>query len=345
MVGQSVARSDAVSDEDNESKEVRNDAPEYLVNTPYEAKITLTNLGRSKKSVDVLWQIPQGAIAIPSVNTGKASLATDSTTVDIEAFSTTSVSYAFYFPAAGKFVQYPVSISRDDRVLARGERMEYNVVAAATQFNELSWQFIAARGSAEEIEEFLKSANLRKLDWSHVYHRLQDSKVYSVVVKAVDSNFVSDPAIFGYALWHKDRESLRKLLSVRPDFTSPLGPNFESELVNIEPVSRKMLEHLEFMPLVVPRIHPLREKLEITNAKLGLQYTALLESIAYANKIDDVTQLAVIYYQLVNNRIDEAISRFRKLKPDSIDTKLQYDYLDAYLSLHQADVERANQNC
>ncbi len=343
MVGQSVVRADAASDQEESSDKVQNDAPEYLVNMAYEAKITLTNLSRSKKSVDVLWQIPQGAIAIPSHTTGKVSLATDSTTVDVEAFSTTTVSYAFYFPAAGKFVQYPVSISREDRVLARGERIEYNVVAEATQFDEKSWEFIAARGSAEQIEAFLKETNLRKINWSHIYHRLQDPNVYSVVVKAVDTNLISEPTVFGYSLWHKDKATLGKLLSVRPDFTNTLGPNFDSELVTIEPVSRKFMEHLEFTPLVVPRIHSLREKLELTNAKLEIQYTSLLESIAYANQLDNASQLAVIYYQLVNNRIDEAISRFRKLKPESIDSKLQYDYLDAYLSLHQADVERATQ--
>ncbi len=287
MVGQSVVRADAASDQEESSDKVQNDAPEYLVNMAYEAKITLTNLSRSKKSVDVLWQIPQGAIAIPSHTTGKVSLATDSTTVDVEAFSTTTVSYAFYFPAAGKFVQYPVSISREDRVLARGERIEYNVVAEATQFDEKSWEFIAARGSAEQIEAFFERDKSKKDQLvSHLYHRLQDPNVYSVVVKAVDTNLISEPTVFGYSLWHKDKATLGKLLSVRPDFTNTLGPNFDSELVTIEPVSRKFMEHLEFTPLVVPRIHSLREKLELTNAKLKFNTPHCCESIAYANQLD-----------------------------------------------------------
>jgi hypothetical protein len=349
MVGQSVAAVNASATEGPEDEQTEDHAndqtitPEYLVNTPYEAKITLTNLSNKAENFDVLWQIPTGAIGLPNATSGKTTAATDSMNMNIDAFSTATVAYTFYFPAAGEFRQYPPCVSRKDQALAKAEPTAYKVVEQATQVDEASWEYIAAHGSADQIKAYLAKANLRKVVWSRVYHRLKDQAIYKVVLQALSDNFLAEPAVLGYAVYHKDRQALQVLLENRGDIVSTLGPNFQSDLLSVEPISRKMVEHIEFAPLVVPRIHPLREKLELTNAKLGVQYWNVLETIAYSRQIDPATNLAIVYYQLINNRIDEAISRFRRIDAKSTNLQIQYDYLDAYLALHQMDVERATQ--
>ncbi len=346
MIGQSISRADQANEEtdaseDDAAQTAKQTESEYLVNVPYEGKITLTNLSSGRQSVEVLWQIPSGAISIPSGATGKPCTETDTASLEIDAFSTQTISYAFYFPSAGKFNQYSPCVARNDKAIARGESHTFNVVEQATQIDEKSWNYIAERGSVEQILSFLQSANLRKLDWSRVYHRLREPEVYKLLIKTLEDNQIFELAIYGYALHHKDDKALRKLLNSRQDVVAAVGPTFHSDLLSVDPVQRKIMEHLEFAPLVVPRIHPLREKLELTNAKLESQYTELLQSIAYSDRTDSATQLAVVYYQLINNRIDEALVRFRNIDAKTVHLQLQYDYLDAYLSLHQMDVDRS----
>ena len=57
----------------------------------------------------------------------------------------------------------------------------------------------------------------------------------------------------------------------------------------------------------------------------------------------DDDRLAVTYYLLLQDRIDDATSFFKQVNAERLATRMQYDYFAAYLSLCHADLETAEQ--
>jgi hypothetical protein len=57
--------------------------------------------------------------------------------------------------------------------------------------------------------------------------------------------------------------------------------------------------------------------------------------------LSDADQLAATIYLLLQDRTDEAIAMFGKVNPDTIPTRMQYDYIAAYLEMIGDQPERA----
>jgi hypothetical protein len=332
LVGQ---RFEAVSEpeitDDDSGTEIRIAPEEYLTGRAYRGQIVITNPTPQSRRVDCLWQIPAGSLPIAG------SQATDSLTVSIQPFEVRRIEYQFYFPSAGTFQHYPVCISSDGVVVARGETREFNVVDSPTTIDEASWPQVAQTGSAERISAFLKDANIRKLDLSLVTHRLRERAIYDVVLPVLESARLWQPELWAYALLHRDTERMRTYLENRPDLVASVGPVLNSPLLTVEPIERAFYEHLEYAPLVPARIHSLRPEPEIMNNRFLDQYRQLMRVIAFEPSLLPEQQLALTYYLLLQNRIDEAIERFQAIDPQSISMVLQYDYLNAYLALHRGD--------
>ena len=53
--------------------------------------------------------------------------------------------------------------------------------------------------------------------------------------------------------------------------------------------------------------------------------------------------MSVTYYMLIQNRIDEALAHFDTVDANALQTKLQYDYFDAYLDFYRGRYDRAAQ--
>lgn len=123
----------------------------------------------------------------------------------------------------------------------------------------------------------------------------------------------------------------------RDDFASQTGPSFESALLTIEPVERKSYQQMEFAPLINPRAHHLEGKWMITNAQLEQQYYALLNVLAHRATPREEDLLALSYYLLLQDRVGEAMQYFGQVKADALPSRIQYDYLQAYLAFYRED--------
>jgi len=51
--------------------------------------------------------------------------------------------------------------------------------------------------------------------------------------------------------------------------------------------------------------------------------------------------MAVTYYMLLQDRVEDALSFFGRVNPDRLPTRLQYDYFTAYLDFFTADPQQA----
>lgn len=334
LVGQRFSAVENSSDQDPNA-----DAPiapeEFVAQRVYRGEVILTNPTPKRRTIDVLWQIPAGSFPLAG---GQA---TDSQTLVIEPFAVQRIEYQFYFPVAGDFIHYPVCVGAEGKSVARGIERIFHVVAFPSKLDEESWPSIAAYGDAAKIDAFLSKTNLRKHDLSLVAHRMKDKDIYTAVTKHLRANQIERSELWGYSLLHRDILGMNVFLSQQEMLVAASGPVLESELLEINPVDRQTYELLEYSPLVQARIHPLKAEREILNPTFKEQYLNLLRVISHQQAAKQDQQLTLVYYHLLQNRIEEALSLFAKVEGEEISPKLQYDYMAAYLAMHRSDYATA----
>jgi len=120
-------------------------------------------------------------------------------------------------------------------------------------------------------------------------------------------------------------------------FVNEVGGPIASPLLTIDPVQRHQYEHLEYQPLVNARAHALGRTRQIVNARVHEQYHKFLKTLTYRKALTDADQLAVTYYLLLQDRVEEALATFARVDPAAVATKLQYDYCAAYLAMFGDD--------
>ena len=310
---------------------------EFLTGTGYQGQIVISNPTAARRQVDVFWQIPAGAIPLGG------SQFTDSKTILLEPFAVKSIHYTFYFPSVGDYTHYPATVAQDGKLVSRGGEKLFKAVAQASEDDTVTWEKIARHGTAAEIRAYLKTANLRELDWLLVAHRMQDQEVYQVIIKTLNDANLIIPELWAYSLEHRDTPSISSFLSVDANLVDRVGPVLECVLLSVEPIKRRTHEILEYAPLVRARVHRLGQENEILNPTFLGQYQSFVRTLAFDREIDSTQHFVLVYYLLLQNRIDEAIKHFSKVDRDSISTKLQYDYASAYLAMCQEDFATAEE--
>ncbi len=332
LIGQRFARLDQVGSSD---KQAAVEPSEFLIGIAYQGQTVISNPTAERRIVDVFWQIPAGSIPLGG------SQSTDSRTITLEPFAVQAIQYQFYFPSAGKFVHYPATVASDGKLLSRGTAKAFDVVDEASPDDRITWEAIARSGTPQQIADFLSAANLRELNWMLVAHRMGDQEVYQVIIKTLGDAKLPINDLWAYSLQHRDEPAMKAYLSLRDDLAGRVGPVLNSPLLEIEPIERRSYELLEYAPLVRARIHQLGDSPEILNPTFLNQYRGFCNVLGYSGNIAAEEQLVLTYYLLLQNRIEEAIKRFDNIARDAVVTRLQYDYIDAYLAMHRDDFGRA----
>lgn len=308
---------------------------EFLTGDAYQGQTVVSNPTAQRRVVDVFWQLPAGSLPL------SASQTTDSQTIVLEPFAVQSIAYQFYFPTAGQFVHYPATVSSEGNLIARGVEKTFDVVEQATQDDAITWENVARNGTPDQLREFLATANLREIDWMLVAHRMADQEVYRVIIDTLGESKMVINGLWAYSMKHRDEDAMQSYLSMRSDLTGRVGPALDSPLLVVEPIEQRRYELLEYAPLVRARIHPLREENEILNPTFLRQYQSFVQMLGYSKEIAGSEQLVLTYYLLLQNRIEEAIGEFARIDRQSVETKLQYDYVAAFLAMHQEQFAKA----
>src|SRR5207244_944732 len=147
--------------------------------------------------------------------------------------------------------------------------------------------------------------------------------------------------LWSYGLLHNLPEPARQYLLHVEQIVAECGGPIRSPLLTVDPVVRHQYEHLEYKPLVNARAHALGQRRQIVNARLHEQYHRFLKLLSYHPQLNDDDKLAVTYYLLLQDRIEESLSTFSQVQSDQVATRLQYDYCAAYLELFSEEPERA----
>ena len=306
-----------------------------LVNVAYRTSIVVTNPTATLQRVQVLAQVPQGAIALSN---GKP---VRSTPVDIAPYSSQQIAYEFYFPNPGNFPHYGAQVSNTNGFLAASSAKSWNVLAVPDEVDETTWNHVSSWGTEEQVSKYLETANLKQIDLSAMAWRMKSKPFFEKTLKQLDLLGCFDLTLWGYSVVHNDRTRIRELIESMPQVVQSVGPFLDSSLFASQPMERLEFEHYDFRPLVFARIHPLGNKRVILNNELASHYNTFMELLAYQKSISPDQSLGLVYYLLLQNRFEEAIERFDAIPKGKTGLDIQYDYFAAYLDLYRGEFERS----
>jgi hypothetical protein len=311
---------------------------EFLSGIVYGANVVVTNPRSSPEKLELLLQIPQGALP------ANGSKPTDSRRLRLEPFTTQTFEYYFYFPApaAKPFPHYPVHVARNGHAAGAARPLAFKVVKQLSTVDKTSWDYISQYATEAEVFAFLEKHNLERLDLEMLAWRARsDAKFFRKLTAFLAQHHVWSEPIYRYALLHNDAAALREWLRHRDDFLAQCGPWLESKLITIDPIERRAYEHLEYSPLVNQRAHRVGAENKIPNPIFRAQYQHLLQILAHKPTLNAADEMSVVYYLFLQDRVEEALARFHTIKPESLPTRLQYDYLRCYAAFYEEQTAEA----
>ena len=309
-------------------------ADEFLSGVVYGAHVVVSNPGSSPLKLDLLTQVPRGAMPV------LGSKATQSRQIRLEPYTTQQIEYHFYFPQpptnAVPYPHFPSSVAVAGKSAGTAKPLSFRVVRQLSRVDTASWDYISQQGSDAEVFTFLEQNNLARLDLERIAWRARGSvDFFRRLVAFLGQHHVWNEPVYRYAVLHNEPSLLREWLRHRDDFLSQCGPWIDTRLARIDPVERKTYEHLEYLPLVNQRAHRVGAEDKIPNPVLREQYNRLLWILAYRPTLDAADQLSAVYSLFLQDRVEEALARFHTIKADDVRTRLQYDYLRCYAAFYE----------
>lgn len=313
---------------------------EFLVRTVYGANIVVTNPTSSPQKVELLLQIPKGAMPV------LGSKETASPRVDLQPYTTKTIEYFFYFPSLAKepgpFPHYPVQVAKGKDVIGSAKPFAFNVVPVLSQIDKTSWDYLSQYGSEADVFDYLDKNNLWRIDLNRVAWRCrQSAEFFHKLIAFMERHHLYSEPIYRYGIFHKDQPVITQWLQRQDGFVAKLGSWLSTKLLSIDPIQRKEYEHLEYWPLINQRALRYGAENRIANPMILRQYQELLEILSYKPSFDAIDHLSVAYYLFLQDRAAEALERLQMVKAESLATQLQLDYFRCYAAFYEGKPEEA----
>ena len=302
---------------------------DFLVQTLYGGQVVVTNPTSTPRMIDVLFQLPQGAVFAGN------SQETHTIQKQLNAFSTQTYEYYFYFPAAGQFDHFPAHVSVAEKVLAVANPHGFNVIDRPKQLDKTSWQYVSQNGSDQDVIDFLNKQNILSLDLEKIAFRMKDQDFFQKATRALRNRFVFHRTLWSYSVQHNDPVALKEFLANESVVIKACQPIFQSNLLDINPVDRKWYYHREYRPLVNARTHQVGKVRTILNPAFRSTYLMFMNALCHKPELSIDDHLAITYFMLLQDRIDDAMAHFAKVDPEQLNSRMQYDYCDAYLDMYR----------
>ena len=293
----------------------------------YGAKIIMTNPNSRALKLEVLKQIPAGAIP---VNRG---LETMTDFIHLGAYSTQTLQYFFYFPYAGQFEQFPVHASSQEKLVGYESPFHFNVVDEATIIDKTSWVYISQNANEQDTLNYLQNNNLNRIDLNLILWRLKNPAFAKQLLDLLKKKNIYHQSSYSYAIKHNILFAAKEYLKFSP-MAQQCGLYLKSPLLNINPVQTFKYQHREYSPLVNARTYQLGKVKKIVNQEFLKQYNLYMKMLTYINKPSAEEQLTQAYYLLLQDRVETAIRLFQKINRADINEQIQYDYMKAYIAFY-----------
>ena len=308
---------------------------EFLVHTVYGCQIVLTNPTSSPQKLELLQQIPSGAI--PVLN----GFYTRGQYVQLQPYSTMTFEYYFYFPAPGLYPHYPIHVAKNEKMIASAEPITLKVVAKLTKIDVTSWDYISQNGTPDEVLAFLKANNVNRLALEKIAWRMHDAPFFKTILGVLNERHIYNSTLWSYGIFHDDVPAIREFLKYADAYINQCGAYIDCKLVTLDPVERRSYQHLEYSPLVNARAHRFGRQRKILNDRFFEQYSRLMNVLSCRPNLDDTDCMAASFYLLLQDRVEEGVGFFARVEPNKIPTRIQYDYLKAYLDFYSTEHKSA----
>jgi hypothetical protein len=308
---------------------------EFVIHTVYGGQVVVTNPTPSRQKLAVLVQIPVGAIPVANGQYTKTVM------LDLEPYRTQTIDYLFYFPRAGKFAHFPVHVAKAETLVSSAQATTFNVVPKPTKLDTESWDYISQHGTNEAVLAYLNRENVHALNLERIAFRMRDKEFFVSSLQLLRDRHAYHPTLWSYAINHNVVAAGREYLTNVDQIVGECGGPIVSPLLIVDPVSRHQYEHLEYKPLVNARAHSLGRQRQIVNDRFNQQYHSQMKLLTYRKQLTDDDQLAVSYYLLLQDRVEEALAAFALVNPERVATKLQYDLCAAYLDMFTDEPNKA----
>jgi hypothetical protein len=234
-------------------------------------------------------------------------------------------------------------VAKNETLIASPEPFLFSVVDKPTKIDTDSWDYISQNGTNEQVLEFLQKNNIQSLNLVRIAWRMKDAQFFAAVTEKLARVHIYNDTLWSYAVLHNNLAAAREFLQHNDRVVNEVGGRIKSALLVIDPIVRRQLEHLEYKPLVNARAHALGKRRHIVNDRFFEQYHRYLKDLSYERELSDEDLLAVTYYQLLQDRIEEALATYDRVNPANIEMKLQYDYCTAYLDFFTGEHAEARQ--
>ncbi|KAG3036460.1 hypothetical protein PC121_g251 [Phytophthora cactorum] len=341
--------------------------PELLVNKVYTTVVTLSNIGSEHlTNVNLLLQIPQGAIPM-----GSSGFYTKNEIGNVAPNHTSEFKFSFYFPEVGVFAQYPARASLDGVVIAWATIQEdgatCKVVHCASRVNLASWSDVSARGSLQEVIQFMESAKPGvTIDYQKLYWRCHEETFFRGILDHLRRKMGFVSGIWKYGLLHCDEQAMQEYFAGSNDVTQSVGSGFcslfvdERRLYHTERFASELerFDHCEFGPFLTRRVHPVTGRVNshvsfgetaktagkrILNSEARQYFGDLCQRLGTHTRMDGQHLLVMAYYMVLFDRNEDAIKIFSRLQScsgsDDVQLKatVHYAYLAAFLDFFRSN--------
>ena len=310
---------------------------EFLTGRPYGLRAVATNPSSARVDLQLLLQIPEGAIPLAD------SFATKGVPAAIGAYGTEAREVFFYFPEPGTFTDFPVHAGDGDVLLGAAESRTLTAVRELTSADEDSWEWISQNAELERLLAYLEGANAWTLDLDQIAWRMRDRASFDAIRNVLARRNVYDATLWQYALLHRAPEPTSEYLAMNERVIGLVGPVFDSPLLEVVLRDRAMYEHLAYEPLVNGRTYAFQGERRILNSEFAVQYMRFLQTLALGGAISDEERVEIAYYMLLQDRTAEALKFFDGIDRAAVRAKIQYDYMAAYMAFFRSDVAAASE--
>ena len=335
LLSQNVYRADDRYREEGGERADKFVAGEFLTQVVYGSQVVVTNPTSGRQRLSVLVQLPTGSLPVGNV------AVTRTVSLDLQPYRTEAIDTKFYFPRPGSFAQFPAHVAKGETVVAAATAASFTVVEKPTKTDTGTWDWVSQNGTLDEVTAYLKRENVHALNLDLIAWRMSERPAFEAVLAALADRHAYSPTLWSYALRHNDQAAARQFLLHQDALAAEVGGPLVSPLLVVDPVARHTYEHLEYRPLVNARAHALGSNRQVVNPVLLAQYQRFLKSLTYTKEPTDADRLALTYYLLLQDRVEEAATHFARVNPEAVPTKLQYDYCAAYLGLATDDAAKA----
>jgi hypothetical protein len=197
-------------------KRVLKKVSQFLKGKIYGSRVAITNTSDSEFEINVLTEIPQGAIPVDKLDYFK------STTLNLRALTTQIIEFSFYFPSIGEFSVYQASITQDTTLVGTADLGEYKTVKVDQKLTPVvdsdSIMDVLKTGSKADILNFFKTKNLcdPAVQLADIYFLLKDKDFYQQLLSILKARFFFDRVVYEFSIYHNDLETMVQLIKTDP---------------------------------------------------------------------------------------------------------------------------------